>query len=902
MKTTKPFRLGILTRPYRRQRQDLLGVSVFAMVSLAPEPLLMFDQDLWKLAADAMGPGNVLDVGVPKADPEWLVSGYAHTAHQDDKTLCAVKAVFNGQAKSLMVSGDRYWLGGRATPPQPFDRLRLDWAHAYGGPGEPENPEGIGSFDELVNGVQTRRLPNIELPGARQDAPGRRVVAAGFDALPPDRAQRLALLGRAYDQQWLQDQYPGFADDMDWRYFNAAPADQRLPGLRELPPRAAYELWNLHPRHAVMRGQLPDWRARCFASFQQDGSALAEIAMHMSTAWFFPHAERLILIWHGALPIDEDDAADVKHIMPALELRGQERPVTHYQQVLQQRLDPANAVVTLRDSDLVPETIMGPWANNPLPDLMSLPLVRNMRVGQQRERERMRSRLLEQGLDPEQYLPPLPEPGLPPLSVDDLPDYAKQADRSFDAMREQAQARNAEAQAQAVARGMPAGIRTDIDIPPRAQIDPRKLSVEIKARIDDAMVGVETQTGRPVPRRFDPDRMIRDLARIDKAVVRRRSSPPTPEESAESARLREGTADRMRMGHLYGAHLLEPAKPASSIRSRRLRRRLEAATTPEQRRFARMNFTGANLSGLDLRGADFSEANFEDADLSDARLDGCNLTRAVLARTRLTRTSLTDARLDQANLGGAHCEGANFTGASLKLTQCHKTAFHSCVLAQVLFDQTDLMESEWVRCDARDSRWEQVSMFKLALEDVAFGGAVFKQSSWVECGFKGVSFARATLTACSFVTVDAQEGCDFTEATFVTCAFVHGCTLVQAVFAAASLKHCGLRGAVLVGADFTGARLEGCDFSGCDLRSARMDDLHVGESLFIRADLREASLRSADLIDANLSKTDLRFANLQEANLFRADVSQALIDGSTARGGAYTEGAKTVPARRAKPA
>ncbi|MFH0134037.1 DUF2169 domain-containing protein [Variovorax sp. VaC1] len=901
MKTIKPFRLSILTRPFRRQRQDHLGVSVFAMASLAPEPLLMPDQDLWKLAADEIGPGNVLDMGVPKIEPEWLVSGYAYTAHQDDKTLCAAQAVFHGKAKSLLVSGDRYWLGGRATHPQPFERLRLDWAHAYGGPGESENPEGIGSFDETINGVHTRRVPNVELPGARQDAPGRRIVPAGFGAVPPDRPQRLALMGRAYDQQWLQHEYPGFADDMDWRYFNAAPADQRLPGQRELPPGAAYELWNMHPRQPVMRGQLPDWQARCFASFQKDGGALSEISLSLSTAWFFPHAERVILVWHGASPIAEDDAADVKHIMPALELRGQPRPLAHYQQVLQQRIDPAKAVLVLRDSDLVPKAVMGPWAGDQVPDIASLPLVRNLRAGRQRERERLHARLLEQGLDPAQYLPPLSEPDLqPPASMDDLPDFAEKADQALEQMRKAALARGAEDRAQVVAHGMPAAIHPDIDIPPLSQMDPRKLSDEIKASIDKAMTEVASQTGKPVQRRFDPDRLLHDLVRLEEDAARERRTPLTPDEAAESARLREQAGRSARMGHLYGAHLLEPAPPASSLRSRRLRRRLEAAASGE-RRFAGMSFAGANLSGLDLRGADFTEANLEDVDFSDARLDGCNFTRAVLARTRLVRASLTDARLDEANLGGAHCEGANFTGASFVQTRCNKTIFRSCVLAKTAFKQADLFESEWVCCDARGSHWEEMALLKLALKDMAFDNAAFKQVSWIECSFKGASFVRAALNACAFVTVDAQEGVDFTEASLVTCSFVHGCSLVQAVFCAASLRQCGLRGAILVGVDLAKARLDGCDFSECDLRRARLEGLHAGESLFIRADLREASLRGANLIDANLSKADLRFASLQDANLFRADVSQAAIDGSTTFVGAYTQGAKTLPARRTEP-
>ena len=36
---------------------------------------------------------------------------------------------------ALHVFGDRFWGDGRASAPQPFDTLRRDWQHAFGGPG-----------------------------------------------------------------------------------------------------------------------------------------------------------------------------------------------------------------------------------------------------------------------------------------------------------------------------------------------------------------------------------------------------------------------------------------------------------------------------------------------------------------------------------------------------------------------------------------------------------------------------------------------------------------------------------------------------------------------------------------------------------------------------------------------
>lgn len=133
MKTVKPLRLGILTRPYRWQGVDQLGVAVTAFASLGAEPKLMADQELWQTVGEEIGGLGVFDAGVPKCMPEVLASGHGYTHHQQDKTACAVRLRVADLEKSLHVSGERYWLDGRLTAPQPFEAMPLDWAHAYGG-------------------------------------------------------------------------------------------------------------------------------------------------------------------------------------------------------------------------------------------------------------------------------------------------------------------------------------------------------------------------------------------------------------------------------------------------------------------------------------------------------------------------------------------------------------------------------------------------------------------------------------------------------------------------------------------------------------------------------------------------------------------------------------------------
>lgn len=893
MKTIKPLRLSVMSRPYRWEDKDVLGVSVLGLVSLAPEPRLFSEQDLWQLASEEIGAGNTLDLGIPKRTPEWLLSGYGYTAHQAEKTMCAVQARVGGMSKSLTVAGDRYWLDGRITAPQAFERMPLDWAHAFGGPDVAENPQGIGTVDEFVNGVRTRRLPNVEAPEARMSSYGQRARPAGFGGIPPDWPQRTGMLGRDYGQDWLQHRFPGLAGDADWRYFNAAPPDQHWTDANEIPPGTPYELWNMHPTEPVLRGSLPQWKVRCFASWNKDGGELQETAMRMTTAWLFPHAERAVLIWHGAFAIREDDAADVRHLMAALELPEAPRPMSHYEAVLGRRLDPAQAVHVVRDSDLAPKSILGAWAAEQLPDISQRPLVRNALAGKRREHERQRQELLRKGLDPAQYLPPLPEAESLP-AFDDLPAYNEKIQEQLYALRGEGRSGKVDTgPAASAASTAPA-------TPPRPRFDPDKLGEELKslqAKAEKARAERREAGATSEHERLDPEKTITRLRSQHEIDMQGKSINADDTRQAQEALERK--VEQVRQGHRYTAHLQDAAPAATSARSAKLRRRL-AQPAPGARKFARMNLAGVDLSNMDLRDADFSGANLEDANLTGACLDGCDLTEAVLARCKLERTTLVGARLAQANLGRAHCDGADFSGAKLAQANCQEASFRNCLFVGAQFENTDLRDSTWERCDLRRSRWTQVTFMKLRLEDLVFQEAEFRQVVWIECVFIGISLVQARLTSSSFVTTNASDGVDFSEASLEMCSFAHGSVMPGAVFRAAWLKQCGLRTTRLEAADFRDARLQGCDMSECHLAHARMDRMIAGESLFIRADFTGASMRGADFVDANLSKADLRFADLSQANLFRADVSGALIDNSTQLAGAYTQSAKVWPARRAE--
>ncbi len=69
-----------------------------------------------------------------------------------------------------------------------------------------------------------------------------------------------------------------------------------------------------------------------------------------------------MLVFHGETRIEEDNASDVSHVMPAIETIDAPRGLAHYATVLRQRCDPEKgALYMFRDDELLPEEAIGPW-------------------------------------------------------------------------------------------------------------------------------------------------------------------------------------------------------------------------------------------------------------------------------------------------------------------------------------------------------------------------------------------------------------------------------------------------------------------------------------------------------------------------------------------------------------
>jgi uncharacterized protein YjbI with pentapeptide repeats len=884
MKTVKPLRLSVITRPFLRSGHQRLGVTVMGMVSMGEAPVLLPEPEFWKHASDELGPMGAIDLGMPKASAEFLATGHAYTHHQKEKTACAVALRVGGLERQLLVFGDRFWLDGRATAPQAFESMRLDWTRAYGGPGFADNPLGIGHAPEIVNGLVVQRLPNIEHPLRRLDRPDREVEPASLGAIDPGWPRRMRLIGRHYDAHWREHLFPGFSEDMDWHFFNAAPAEQRWAGRDGIPGGTPYEVWNMHPNLPVQRGRLPDWRARAFiarktAPGQREPAHFDEVPMRHTTAWFFPHLGQVALIYHGEIDIAEDDADDVTHVMPAIESASvAQRPLAHYFEILQRRCHPeTGALYAARDDELLPAEAVGPWLDT-LEEAEESTLVRNMRERGDRLREDMMQQAREAGHDPRLLNErALPEPFRKAPTLAELPGFIART-KVFE---QEQRHRLAEA-------------RQELERLGRLNaVESRKVgfdSGDLVAGIDRAVA-----KGPPV---FDGQTALQGMFGIAEATGTPALSPDQQREFTQVVEKgQRGLIDMYRMG----AQHQSPADAMLSGLAAQARQRVQdimAATCD----LSDMDLTGADLSGMDLRGARLHRTLLESANLEGARLDGADATEAVLVRARLAQASLAGCVLHRANLSLAQCVNTVFADARFHETTIEKTRFDDCDFSGAVLEHLNLLGMHFVRCRFDEARFAYVTFIEQShLQDCSFRGALLHKTGLISCIAERLDFTQAQLEACAWAHTPGDDGIVFRGATLRTTCFVGTSSLRNADFEGATLVQCSLREMPLDGARLARATLDTCDFSACSFTGADLGAIDAPESLFIRADFTHASLRGANLMNANLQKARLASTDLREANLFRTDLSQALIDSVTETRGAYIEQAKTVPRRAAEP-
>jgi hypothetical protein len=275
-------------------------------------PLVMSDVFFGEPGLSA--PKYEVDFAPRKYKCDVLLNGtaYAPDGKPSDRVVVGVR--IGAWSKSFAVVGDRYWFragGVRATSPQPFTTMPINYDRAFGGadlrhedPGQHAafmpNPSGRGFHKHMIDEwLQGSPLPNTEELNNSVSEPDGNYRPMAFGPIGRHWDPRYKYAG-TYDDKWLADVFPFLPPDFDEQYYQSAPLDQQLP--KPLGEQLV-TLLNLTPdgrRDFV----LPQFEAPIHV-FPKKG-AREDLIAPLDTVVIEPDLERVTMTWRIARPLKKN--------------------------------------------------------------------------------------------------------------------------------------------------------------------------------------------------------------------------------------------------------------------------------------------------------------------------------------------------------------------------------------------------------------------------------------------------------------------------------------------------------------------------------------------------------------------------------------------------------------------
>ncbi len=815
MRVFKPLEPSLLYKTFEWEKQQRFVASVLIGFPLdGSDPLL--EPDLWKFLSEELGKDAMLDMCMPKPRGEVLVHGRFFAPGAQPVPAGRVRLRMETIDKELAVIGDRRWrLGIGATAPAPMTEMPVTWQNAFGGEGFRKNPQGKGFQPETDEIARKRHpLPNIENPKQLISSPDDRPDPAGFGSLDFQWPQRFSKVG-TYDEKWLKERFPGPAEDMDWTCFNAAPPDQWISGY--FKGDEPFELHHMHPEKPVLKSRLPGFRTRCFILQETpDGEAFREISMRAETVWLFPHAEIGILLWRGAITIEEDDASDVKNMILAYEnISDAPRTPEHYQAAIEKRLDPDNGWKYLMTTkEMIPEGAICGFARlmqqsdategyfRQNMEAMAEQVKKEAQEKLDEQKEQIAAQLRAMNVDPEPYLKKM---SLNPEASDDSEKEAEEM---------------AKAQKKIIADKLRAA---DIDPEPylkKMKVEPQQPAEdphlkEIMATVEKIAPGITED-----PKHLDLEKI--DLSKMDELRQKMDEMAEAKKQEAKEKLLESKEKLRQQLENMPKNEAAGDLKKRSETKEAfdKINEAIEKMDGPyplprppgkeivEQFR-AQINTAKDQIEELRQKGI----LKEQEDEVIQEKMDGlsANLKEAI-------------ARIDRIDADDIEKKLEN---ASVQIKDSYRMGAHYMDYG----------------LPPHEGREKEIAGEMLA--------AYRKGKSLADGDYAGVNLSGHDLS-----------GIDLSNS-----------FLEDVNFANAKLKGANLSKAILARADLTNADLTGANMGGANLGAASLKNADLSDS-----DLSNAILSKADLTDAKLIRCKMEGVYFLEAALSRADMSESLMD------------------------
>lgn len=698
--------------------------------------------------------------------------------------------------KKLVVTGPRVWVdrvgGGKHTDPLAFQRMPLDYAHAFGGAEHADNPVGMG--------VDTEQLPNVEDPRHRIARSGQTPAPASYMPINPEWPLRKNKLGKNYGEDYVETRAPWYATDYDWTHQNAAPPDQQLERFLRGGERLRFE--HLHPEKSDFSVTLPALRPRAFVKLT-DGSS-REAKMVCDTLFVDLDEGVLYLTWRGHVPVGEDDLSDVAFLLVAHESAeekvGSAGP--YFDELESFAADP----VGLNDS----------------PAAKLLEFEKDLESGE-----------LERRLDE------LPEEQEPVTAIfGGLLESSPHADEAVQQMRASMQQIEKEP-----------GSRDKV-----IEVLRDKLRQMRQGGVSAPTIQVDRGSGKVAAGPFMRN-VMRQVADTQKGAIEAGADLSHGNEAMQDElRKLEGlglTEEDIRVPAREGP-VPDPAPGVDfsgyDLSDRDLSGLDLTGCKFEGTGLGGTNFEGSNLTEASFLGSVLSRTNFSGANCHQA-----DLSMTQMVKTVLRGTNLTESKLDMANLTRADLTDANLEGLSAVTTVFHRAVlerarFDGGTLVKPHFDECEMTEASFKKakmngamfriCKMAGCRFDGADLSKSGMLDCELRGAVFWQTfgdtlSIKDCKLRQTDFSYAVLPSAIFFNVDATRAKFF--AADMPRARFYRAILREAILDRANLLEVDLRKASVNRASFQRSNLYRGAFIEAFGNDVDLTDANVNETNFQRS-------------------------------------------------------------------
>jgi uncharacterized protein YjbI with pentapeptide repeats len=727
--------------------------SVGAVIEQGPLTADRFADGDDERAGECLYPSDFAEF---KGGTDVMLRGSCHVPRGRAVTECTATFAVGAWSKSLRVVGRRTWIerltGTAMSEPAAFVRMPLAYANAFGGPRFPANPAGKGH--EMLE------LPNVEDPRVPVRSQRDRPSPAGFGPINPAWPQRSAKVGTQYGESWRKTRAPFYAEDFDWSFFRAAPADQQLESYLRGDEDMLFE--NLHPDVPRFTARLPGLRVRAFLRTSEP--LILEPPMRLDTLLADLDAGTVTLTWRGLAPVREDDLKDVRTLLLASEpLAEPPREARHYHKILEEfEADPLE-----RDKRMPPEAKAAAAAAaaagdaakkspvDALAALMAATTPPDVKGAGQRVMSDLRSGMAK-----------------------------------MDAMKGDAANANATASSGAAA---------------------------IAARLDDALARMKKmRDGLPASGAPPAEVAKVDTFLAQPQLAQMAKSKPEVEPGPGVDLSERDLAGRDLSGRdLSGANL----RGARLMGARLARAKLTGANLREAV-LAEADMEGADLTGANLTKATLVEARLRDAVLTGAVLDGALLAKADLSGACLERSRGERVVLIQAKLAAVRAQRAvlveavgleaDLEGADFRFSRLDRCSFFKAYAKGILLAGADVsgssfMQAELTWADATELRGERSVWRGASLDQSDLRWSHLRYAFFDEASLRRTKLSAAELKGASFYRA-ALDDAELVKA-----------NLFGANLAKTSLTRTSFLGANLYSAKLLGAGGEDTAFGGANI-------------------------------------------------------------------------------------